>query len=104
MLCVTFLMFHFDFPNKKKELFIWKFLLCISYYMLILISSRNHISYSISVMERGRWVPCHHSLEHPRAMELLRVAVNTLQKQLRTNDKGWSSSLGVGHGINNPSP
>jgi hypothetical protein len=29
--------------------------------------------------------------------------VNTLNKQLRTN-KGWSSSLGVGHGANNLSP
>jgi retron-type reverse transcriptase len=26
-----------------------------------------------------------------------------LNKQLRTNDKGWSSILGVGHGTNNPS-
>jgi hypothetical protein len=25
-------------------------------------------------------------------------------KQPRTNDKGWSSSLGVGRGANNPSP
>jgi hypothetical protein len=30
--------------------------------------------------------------------------VNILTKQLWTNDKGWSSSLGVGRGVNNPSP
>jgi hypothetical protein len=30
--------------------------------------------------------------------------VNILNKQSRTADKGWSSSLGVGRGANNPSP
>jgi hypothetical protein len=29
---------------------------------------------------------------------------NILNKQPRTNDKGWSSSYGVGPGANNPSP
>jgi hypothetical protein len=33
-----------------------------------------------------------------------RVAANTLNKQSRTADKGWSSSLGVGRGANNSSP
>jgi hypothetical protein len=33
-----------------------------------------------------------------------RLAVNKLNKQLRTADEGWSSSLGVGRGANNPSP
>jgi hypothetical protein len=33
-----------------------------------------------------------------------RVAVNILNKQSRTADKGWSSSLGVGRGSNNTSP
>jgi hypothetical protein len=32
-----------------------------------------------------------------------RVAANILNKQSRTADKGWSSSLGVGCGANNPS-
>jgi hypothetical protein len=31
-----------------------------------------------------------------------RLAANILNKQPRTNDKGWSSSLGVGRGANNP--
>jgi len=31
------------------------------------------------------------------------VAANILYKQSRTADKGWSSSLGVGRGANNPS-
>jgi hypothetical protein len=33
-----------------------------------------------------------------------RVAVNKLNKQPRKADEGWSSSLGVGRGANNPSP
>jgi hypothetical protein len=33
-----------------------------------------------------------------------RVAVNKLNKQPRAADEGWSSSLGVGRGANNPSP
>jgi hypothetical protein len=33
-----------------------------------------------------------------------RVAVNKLNKQPRTADEGWSSSLGVGRGANNPFP
>jgi len=33
-----------------------------------------------------------------------RVAVNILNKQSQTADKGWSSSLGVGWGANNSSP
>jgi hypothetical protein len=34
----------------------------------------------------------------------LRIAANILNKQSRTDDKGWPSSLGVGSGVNNPSP
>ena len=33
-----------------------------------------------------------------------RVAVNKLNKQPRTADEGWPSSLGVGQGANNHSP
>ena len=35
---------------------------------------------------------------------ILRVAANILNKQSRTADKGWSSSLGVGRGADNSSP
>jgi hypothetical protein len=37
-------------------------------------------------------------------LQQLRVAVNILNKQPGTNDKGWSSGLGIGRGANNPSP
>jgi len=33
-----------------------------------------------------------------------RVAVNILNKELQTDNKGWSTSLGVGQGANNSSP
>jgi hypothetical protein len=33
-----------------------------------------------------------------------KAAANTLNKQSRTADDGWSSSLGVGRGANNSSP
>jgi hypothetical protein len=37
-------------------------------------------------------------------LQLWRVAANTLNKQSRTDDKGWSLILGVGRGANNSSP
>jgi hypothetical protein len=37
-------------------------------------------------------------------LQIWRVAANILNKQSRTADKGWSSSLGVGRGANNSSP
>jgi hypothetical protein len=33
-----------------------------------------------------------------------RVGVNKLNKHPRKADEGWSSSMGVGQGANNPSP
>jgi hypothetical protein len=37
-------------------------------------------------------------------LHIRRVAANILNKQSRTADKGWFSSLGVGRGANNTSP
>jgi hypothetical protein len=37
-------------------------------------------------------------------LQLWRVAANTLNKQSRTADRGWSSSLKFGRGANNSSP
>jgi hypothetical protein len=61
-------------------------------------------SYYISVTPHVRWVPCHHGMARPQvadggdALQLWRAAANILNKQSRTADKGWSSSLGVGRG------
>jgi hypothetical protein len=35
-------------------------------------------------------------------LQIWRVAANILNKQSRTTDKKWSSSLGVGRGATNP--
>jgi hypothetical protein len=54
--------------------------------------------------------PCHHSMARPRladgrdGLQQWRVAANILNKQPRTNDKGWFSSLGVRRGCNYFSP
>jgi len=37
-------------------------------------------------------------------LQVWTVAANTLNKQLRTGDKGWSPTLDVGRGGNNSSP
>jgi hypothetical protein len=39
-----------------------------------------------------------------KGLRIWRVAANTLNKQSRTADRGWSSSLGVGRGADNSSP
>jgi hypothetical protein len=54
-----------------------------------------------------RWAPCHHRMVHPQdgdgedSLQVWRVAVNKLNEQLQTADKGWASSSEVGHGANN---
>jgi hypothetical protein len=48
-----------------------------------------------------RWVPCHHDMARPQVadggdtLQFWRAAANIFNKQSRTADKGWSSSLGV---------
>jgi hypothetical protein len=55
------------------------------------------------------WVHCHHGMARPRVadrgdgLQIWRVSANMLNKQSRTAESGWSSSLGVG-GANNPAP
>jgi hypothetical protein len=57
-----------------------------------------------------KWVQFHHSMVRPRVvdrgdgLQIWRVDANILNKQSRTADSGWSSSLGVGRGANNPPP
>ena len=57
----------------------------------------------------GRWVPVDTAwrvirLPMEERSPIWRVAANKLNKQSRTADEGWSSSLGVGRGANNASP
>jgi hypothetical protein len=54
-----------------------------------------------------RWVPCRHRMVHPQVadggdgLQIWRTATNILNKQSRTTDKEWSSSLGIGRGASN---
>jgi hypothetical protein len=51
--------------------------------------------------DQVKWVLCHHGMERPQVadggggLQIWRVAANILNKQSRTADKVWSSSLGV---------
>jgi len=45
--------------------------------------------------------PRHHGMTQPPVWT---VAANILNKQSQTADKGWSSILGVGRGVNKSSP
>jgi hypothetical protein len=53
--------------------------------------------------------PCHNGMARPQVADggtppIWRVAVNKLNKQPRTADEGWSSSLAFGRSANNPFP
>jgi hypothetical protein len=63
--------------------------------------SRNKIIYfTIGLSTHVNWVPCHYGMACPQVadggdgLQIWRVAVNILNKQSPTADKGWSSSLG----------
>jgi hypothetical protein len=65
------------------------------------------ISVSYLLLTHVGWVPCHDCMAHAQVadvgdgVKIWRVAANILNKQSRTADKGWSSSLGVGREANN---
>jgi hypothetical protein len=62
------------------------------------------------ILGHVKWVHCHHGMAHPLVadrgdgLQIWRVAANILNKQSQTADSGWSSSMGVGWGANNPPP
>jgi hypothetical protein len=57
-----------------------------------------------------KWVSCHHAMAPPLVadggdeIQMWRVDANILNRQSRTAEKGWSSSLGVGCRANNFPP
>jgi hypothetical protein len=69
-----------------------------------------HIIYCIGLGIHAKWDHRHHGMARPRVadigdgLQIWREAANILNKQSRTADSGWSSSLGVGGGANNPPP
>jgi hypothetical protein len=66
------------------------------------VGSSWKLFYTCSVRLHVKWVLYHHGMARPQVaiggdgLQVWRVAANILNKQLRTGDKGWSSSLGVG--------
>jgi hypothetical protein len=62
----------------------------------------------VAITHRVKWVPCHHGMARPQVadrgdgLQIWRVAANILNKQWRTADRGWFSSLGVWWTANNP--
>jgi hypothetical protein len=79
----------------------------LDYYLNFVL---NYFISIIRISSQVRWVPCHHGMARPQVadggdfLQVWRLAANMLNKQSRTADKGWSSSLGVGRGANNSSP
>jgi len=51
--------------------------------------------------------PCHHRMARPRVadggdgLQMWKIVANILNKQSRTDGKGWSSSLAYGRDTNN---
>jgi hypothetical protein len=77
-------------------------------------SAETYLIISGLVSKMSIALPCQVGLLSPRhgtssdcgwmnCLQLWRVTANILNKQPRTNDKGWLSSLGVGRGVKNPS-
>jgi hypothetical protein len=66
--------------------------------------------FGVMLSPHVKWVHCHHGMARPRVvdrgdgLQIWRIAANILNKQSQTADSGWSSSLRVGRGPNNPSP
>ena len=63
----------------------------------------------VQYMHHDKWIPVTTAwrvlrLRMEEGPLIWRVAANKLNKQSRTADKGWSSSLGVGRGANDSSP
>ena len=74
-----------------------------------IIFCKSSTFYSCKLRFPCLWVPVTTAWRFLRSrMEerplIWRVAANKMNKQSRTADKGWSSSLGVGRGANNSSP
>jgi len=77
--------------------------------MCILYINLNNLVLKLYIFfNHDKWVPvtmtwCVHRLWVEEQPTILRVAANILNKQLLTADKGWSTRLGVGQGVNNSS-
>jgi len=62
------------------------------------------MSLNVIPVDRAKWVSVTMAWRVLRLPSMWRVAVNMLNKQSRTAEKEWSSSLEDGRGANNSSP
>jgi hypothetical protein len=75
--------------------------------LLKAVFSFPHLSIVSVNNSHVRWLAYHLGSARPKvadkgySLQIWRVAANILNKRLRTADKVWSSSLGVGRGANN---
>jgi hypothetical protein len=63
-----------------------------------------HFVPKVKALIKCHYVSCRQVADGGDSLQIWRVAANILNKQSRTADKGWSSSLWVGCGANNSSP
>ena len=73
------------------------------------LGSRQSLKAATTNISRDKWLPVTTAgrvlrLRMEERPPAWRIAVNILNKQSRTANNGWSSSLGVGQGANNSSP
>jgi hypothetical protein len=93
-----------------------KFIYCvIECYSQFIINYINYssaifaVTFDLGMNVHVMWVPCHHGMARPQVadgegLQIWRAAANILNKQSRTADKGWPSSLVFGRGANNSPP
>jgi hypothetical protein len=81
---------HYTMPPKKRVKTV-EFVLCSGGYVC---DKWVHVTTAWCILK----------LRMEERPPIWRVAANILNRQLRTADKWWSSSLGVGRGADNPSP
>jgi len=97
--------YNYDFYSLDGKHYILKYLLALCCFVILFISI--FIS-SYAIFPCDKWGPCPPAwrvlrLRLEELPAIWRLAVNILNKQSRTEDKEWSSSLGFGRGVNNSS-
>jgi hypothetical protein len=70
--------------------------------------SHKRIKLTSESCNHVKWIPYYNGMARPQVVDgggglkIWRIAANILNRQSRTDDRGWSSSLGVGREANNP--
>jgi hypothetical protein len=87
-------------PHSSQIFYCLQFVYIVHIIIIIII---------IIIIDHVKCVLCHHGMARPQVadagdgLQIWREAANILNKQSRTADKGWPSSLGAGRRDNNSS-